>query len=98
MAGATEPAIVWVKAVARVGPIVTADRPRREWSLIGIAAATRFAGGILMGTAMAVYIGEIGSPFAVSMVATAYWIGLMVLSPVWGRSRTSPAGAGPYSG
>jgi MFS family permease len=37
-----------------------------------------------MGTALAVYIGDSGSPFAVSMVATAYWIGLMILSPVWG--------------
>jgi MFS family permease len=63
---------------------VTEDRPRREWSLIGVSAATRFASGTLMGTALAVYIGETGSPFAVSMVATAYWIGLMVLSPIWG--------------
>lgn len=65
-------------------PTVTEDRPRREWSLIGVSAATRFASGTLMGTALAVYIGETGSPFAVSMVATAYWIGLMVLSPIWG--------------
>ncbi|MDZ7702312.1 MAG: MFS transporter [Halobacteriales archaeon] len=63
---------------------MTADRPRREWSLIGIATASRFGSGILMGTALAVYIGEIGSPFAVSLVASAYWVGLMVLSPVWG--------------
>jgi MFS family permease len=63
---------------------VTEDRPAREWSLIGVATVARFASGILMGTALAVYIGEIGSPFAVGMVATAYWVGLMLLSPVWG--------------
>lgn len=64
--------------------LVSDDRVVREWSFIGIAAAARFASGILMGTALAVYIGERGSPFAVSMVATAYWVGLMVLSPIWG--------------
>ncbi|PSP55492.1 MFS transporter [Halobacteriales archaeon QS_1_67_19] len=37
-----------------------------------------------MGTALAVYVGERGSPFAVSMVLTAYFLGLMVFSPVWG--------------
>lgn len=62
----------------------TDDRPAREWSLIGIGAASRFASGILMGTALAVFIGERGSPFAVSMVTTAFWAGLMVFSPVWG--------------
>lgn len=76
--------IVCLKAPASFPPAVTDDRSGREWSLIGVAAATRFASGILMGTALAVYIGDVGSPFAVSMVATAYWIGLMVLSPVWG--------------
>lgn len=63
---------------------MTDDSVAREWSLIGVAAAARFASGILMGTALAVYIGERGSPFAVGMVTTAYWAGLMVLSPVWG--------------
>lgn len=63
---------------------VTDDSVAREWTLIGVAAAARFASGILMGTALAVYIGERGSPFAVGMVTTAYWAGLMVLSPVWG--------------
>lgn len=40
--------------------------------------------GILMGTALAVYIGERGTPFAVSMVLTAYFLGLLLFSPVWG--------------
>jgi MFS family permease len=80
----TAAAIECLKAVPGIPPAVTHDRPRREWSLIGVSAATRFASGTLMGTALAVYIGDAGSPFAVSMVATAYWIGLMVLSPVWG--------------
>jgi MFS family permease len=75
---------VALKTVTSLARTVTNDRPGREWSLIGVSAATRFASGTLMGTALAVYIGDVGSPFAVSMVATAYWIGLMVLSPVWG--------------
>lgn len=73
-----------MQPVADGGSTAGADQPVREWSLIGLAAAARFASGILMGTALAVYIGERGSPFAVSMVATAYWVGLMFLSPAWG--------------
>ena len=57
---------------------------RRQQLLIGVGAATRFASGILMGTALAVYVGRQGSAFAVSMVLTAYFLGLMVFSPVWG--------------
>ncbi|MFB6353835.1 MAG: MFS transporter [Halobacteriales archaeon] len=58
--------------------------PTREWSLIGVAAAARFASGMLMGTALAVYVGRAGSPFAVSLVATAYFLGMMVVAPFWG--------------
>jgi MFS family permease len=61
---------------------VTSDR--RQRLLIGLGAATRFASGILMGTALAVYVGRRGSPFAVSMVLTAYFLGMMVFAPVWG--------------
>lgn len=63
---------------------MTTDRPTREWTLIALATAARFGSAVLMGTALAVYIGETGSPFAVGMVAMAYWAGLMLLSPVWG--------------
>ncbi len=42
------------------------------------------AAGILMGTALAVYVGERGTPFAVGMVLTAYFLGLTVFAPVWG--------------
>jgi MFS family permease len=37
-----------------------------------------------MGTAMAVYVGRGGSEFAVSMVLTAYFLGMTVFAPVWG--------------
>ncbi|WP_276261548.1 MFS transporter [Haloglomus litoreum] len=57
---------------------------RTQWLLLATAAATRFGGGVLMGTAMAVYVGREGSPLAVSAVATAYFAGLMLASPVWG--------------
>lgn len=63
---------------------MTRDRPRTPWPLIGLATAARFASGMLMGTALAVYVGQVGSPFAVSLVAMAYYLGTMVLSPVWG--------------
>ncbi|MDX1744739.1 MAG: MFS transporter, partial [Halobacteriales archaeon] len=56
----------------------------RERVLIAVAPASRMMSGILMGTALAVYIGERGSPFAVSMVLTAYFLGLLLFSPVWG--------------
>jgi MFS family permease len=37
-----------------------------------------------MGTVMAVYVGRRGSPFAVGMVSTAFFFGLVVFAPVWG--------------
>ncbi|WP_225741273.1 MFS transporter [Halorussus halophilus] len=57
---------------------------RRQQAVIALAAAARFASGILMGTALAVYVGERGSPLAVSLVLTAYFLGMMVFAPVWG--------------
>ena len=57
---------------------------RRQWSLIGLAAAARFSGGILMGTALAVYVESQGSPLFAGVLAAAYFAGLMVFSPVWG--------------
>jgi MFS family permease len=51
---------------------------------IGAAAAANKARAILMGTAMAVYVGEVGSPLAVSLVFAVYWFGLMAFSPVAG--------------
>jgi MFS family permease len=57
----------------------------RQRIVIALAAATRFGGGILMGTGLGYYIGRSGgSDLAVSMVQTAFWFGLMVFSPVWG--------------
>ncbi len=63
---------------------MTAGSAFRQRALIGTAAAARMMGNILMGTVLAVYIGERGSPFAVSLVMTAYWFGLMFFAPVWG--------------
>ena len=60
------------------------DRGRYQRLAIGIAAAANKGRAILMGTAMVVYIGQVGSPFAVSLVFTVYWFGLMVFSPVAG--------------
>ena len=51
---------------------------------IAVAAAANKGGSILMGTVMAIYIGRVGSPLAVSLVTATYFLGLMVFSPVWG--------------
>lgn len=59
-------------------------RERYQRLVIGVAAAANKGRAILMGTAMAVYIGQVGTPFAVSLVFTVYWFGLMVFSPVAG--------------
>jgi MFS family permease len=57
----------------------------RQQAVVVLAAATRFAAGILMGTGLAFFIGRAGgSDFAVGMVSTAYFLGVMVCSPVWG--------------
>ncbi len=59
------------------------DGDRQPW-IIAVAAGLRFASGILMGTAMAVYVGEVGSEFAVSAVLTAYFLGMTLFAPLWG--------------
>ena len=63
------------------------DEPRTERLqrlAIGVAAAANKGRAVLMGTAMAVYIGRVGTPFEVSLVFTVYWFGLMAFSPVAG--------------
>lgn len=59
------------------------DRVQR--AALGVAAAASKFAPILMGTAMAVYIGRRGgSPLAVSLVLALYFFGLMTFAPVWG--------------
>jgi MFS family permease len=54
-------------------------------TLIAVAGSGRFMASILMGTVMALYVEDAGaSEFVVSMVLTAYFLGMMVFSPVWG--------------
>lgn len=62
----------------------TLDDDQRQQSPIAVAATANKGTAILMGTVMAVYIGRVGSPFAVSLVFTVYWFGLMVGSPLLG--------------
>ncbi len=38
----------------------------------------------MLGTALVVYIGRDGSPFAVSMLATVFFLSSMIFSPLWG--------------
>lgn len=60
------------------------DRDRFQRAVIAVAATANRFSAILMGTAMAVYVGRIGSPFHVGLVMTVFWLGLMVFSPVFG--------------
>lgn len=57
-------------------------------SLIAISTVLLLGNGVLMGTAMAVIVGRRGSPFAVSRVMAAYYVGKMVFAPIWERSPT----------
>ncbi|MEZ3142306.1 MFS transporter [Halobaculum sp. MBLA0143] len=57
----------------------------RDRFVVAVAAASRFAAGILMGTGLAFYVGEAGgSASLVGAVTTAYFLGMMLLSPFWG--------------
>lgn len=56
----------------------------RQRTIVALATIARFATGVLMGTAMAVYVGRIGTPFAVSLVFLSYSLGMLVFAPVWG--------------
>lgn len=52
---------------------------------VALAAASRFAAGILMGTGLAFYVGEAGgSASLVGAVTTGYFLGMMLFSPFWG--------------
>lgn len=57
---------------------------RRQWGALGLATFARFAGAILMGTALAVVVEARASAFAAGLVGTAYYAGLMLFSPFWG--------------
>lgn len=56
----------------------------RQRAITAVAGAAQIMTGILMGTVMAVYVGRQGSPFAVGMVTTSYFLGMVVFAPVWG--------------
>ncbi|MFB6174258.1 MAG: MFS transporter [Halobacteriales archaeon] len=57
---------------------------RRQQAVIGLVAVSRVASAVLLGTAMAVYIGRQASPFAVSMALTVFYLGLVFFAPIWG--------------
>lgn len=57
---------------------------RRQWTALSVATFARFAGAILMGTALAVIVEARASAFAAGLVGTAYYAGLMFFSPFWG--------------
>lgn len=62
----------------------TLRQDRYQRLIIAISAVANRASAILMGTAMAVYIGRVGTPFHVGLVFTVFWLGLMAFSPVFG--------------
>ncbi|MEF8799983.1 MAG: MFS transporter [Halolamina sp.] len=61
-----------------------APTTRTQQAVTGVAGAAHIGTAILMGTVMAVYVGREASPFAVGMVSTAYFFGLVFFAPVWG--------------
>jgi MFS family permease len=57
----------------------------RQQLLIAVAAAARFAAGILLGTGLAFYLGRNdASALVVGLVTTAYFLGMTLFSPFWG--------------
>jgi MFS family permease len=60
------------------------SRLDRGTAVIAFAAISRVLGGALLGTSLAVHVGRDGSAFAVSMLATAFSIGIILFAPVWG--------------
>lgn len=61
-------------------------RPRidRGTALVGLAAVTRVTAGALLGTSLAVHVGRTGSALEVSLLATAFSLGIILFAPVWG--------------
>lgn len=57
---------------------------RRGTALVSAAGATRAASGGMLATALAVYLGRAGSPFAVSALSTALFLSVTVFTPLWG--------------
>ncbi|QZY00453.1 MFS transporter [Halobaculum rubrum] len=64
----------------------SARRPRvdRGTALVGLAAVTRVTAGALLGTSLAVHVGRTGSALEVSLLATAFSLGIILFAPVWG--------------
>ena len=71
--------VIWSSLGARIP-----DDDRSQQLILALVAIARVTTGGIVGTAMAVYIGRAGSPFAVSMAFAAFSLGLMLFSPVWG--------------
>lgn len=56
----------------------------RQKLVVGLAGLTRAASGGMLGTALVVYVGRAGSPLAVSMLATVFFLSTTVFAPLWG--------------
>lgn len=63
--------------------LLTTDRIGTRGISAGVVLL-RATTDIILLTALAVYVGRTGTPFAVSMVMAAYFLGLMLFSPFWG--------------
>lgn len=60
------------------------SHPLTQRTTIALGGAAQFGAIMFLGTAMAVYVGERASPFAVGMVLSSYFLGMVVFAPVWG--------------
>lgn len=66
------------------GPSGLRDRPWFPQFVITVASASQFGTVMMMGTVLSVLVGYRGTPFEVSLVLTAYFVGLVFFAPVWG--------------
>jgi MFS family permease len=65
-------------------PSALRARVDRGTALVGLAAVTRVTAGALLGTSLAVHVGRTGSALEVSLLATAFSLGIILFAPVWG--------------
>lgn len=56
----------------------------RQQVALSVSGAVQIGALILMGTVVAVYVGERATPFAVSMAASVYALSKILFAPVWG--------------
>lgn len=63
---------------------MTGGLTARQRATVGLAGVARAASGGMLATALVVYVGRLGSPIAVGMLATTFFLSMIVFPPLWG--------------